>query len=69
MMNLRLQAGEYRVLRLLLGPEESFVAEEGDVLLSVQFRKARGKRRGGPAGASELVEITLLRHLPIAEEA
>jgi len=30
MMNLRLQAGEYRILRLLLGPEESFVAEEGD---------------------------------------
>ncbi len=27
-------------------PDESFVAEEGNVLLGVQFRTVRGKRKG-----------------------
>ena len=69
MPTLRLQAGEYRVVRFLLKPEEPFLAEEGDVLLSVQFRPVRGKRKGGKAVTTELVEITLLRHLPASEEA
>ena len=69
MPNLRLQAGEYRVLRLFLKPDESFVAEEGDVLLDVQFRKVRDRRKRGKPETSELVEITLLRHLPPSEEA
>lgn len=69
MPNPRLQAGEYQILRLFLKPDESFVAEEGDVLLGVQFRKVRGRRKGGKPETSELVEITLPCHLPASEEA